>query len=74
MIKIRGTGICKTCKYGSEFSDGCSYILIHKKSRLIENGERYDPSYCTKYEKGSTEQGEIWKKQRKEKFKNGKYI
>lgn len=77
MIRVKDTNVCKSCLYGSEFSDGCTYLLIHRKSRLIENGERYDPAYCTKYQKGTKEVGEMLKIQQRMKrkeWKNGKYF
>lgn len=70
MLRVKGTDVCKTCVYGGDYSEGCSYIAVHKKSRLIENGKRYNPEFCTKYK----EYEDDFKKQRKEKWHNGKYF
>ena len=76
-IRVKDTNICNKCYYGGEFSTGCTYLLIHHQSRLIENGERYDPAYCTKFVEGTKSQGEMLKaqqKQKKKRWKNGQYI
>lgn len=72
-IKI-GEGVCKKCVWGGEYSEGCSYMAIQKKSRLVENGERYDPQYCTKFEEGTKEHGAYWKAKRKEQWNSGKIV
>lgn len=62
MVRVKGTDACKGCRWGGEFSEGCTYMLLNNKSRLIEDGKRYDPAYCAKYEEGSKDHGEIWKR------------
>ena len=73
-VRVKGTDVCKSCFYGGDYSEGCTYMTINRKSRLIENGERYNPEFCTKFEEGGKETGEIWKKRRREKWSNGRYI
>lgn len=65
---------CKKCIWGGEYSEGCSYMVLNRKSRLIENGEKYNPKYCTKFKEGVKGLGETWKKERSKHWVNGKYI
>ena len=52
-MKVKVGEKCLTCKYWGAYTDSCSYCLLAKKSRLRDkDGNRSDPKYCDKYEKG----------------------
>lgn len=73
MVRIRGTAKCKSCIWGGEYSEGCSYMADTGHSRLIENGKRYNPDFCSKYKEGVREHGQKWKEVQKRRYKNGKH-
>lgn len=71
MVKVKGTKICQSCIYWSGYSLGCSYMVEKNKSRLRdENGNKINPDYCDKYEKGKKSVGQVWIQLRKGSYKN----
>lgn len=60
-VKVKDTKICESCKYWSDYSLGCNYIVEKKQSRnRDEFGNKTDPNYCDKYIEGKKKAGEVW--------------
>ena len=64
-MKVKVGETCLSCKYWGSYTHSCSYLLVEKHSRLIDqDGNKGDPNYCDKYINGKPNYDKaIWAKE-----------